>query len=54
MVTPKRDQLQTTIKRNNSQFASCEDLFAERFSKVSFRSYANNTRLDIKNVDLKN
>jgi hypothetical protein len=31
-----------------------DDLFAERFSKVSFRDYQNNTRLDIKNVDFRN
>ncbi len=31
-----------------------EDLFAEKFLKVTFRDYSNNTRMDIKNVDLKN
>ena len=31
-----------------------EDLFAEKFLKVTFRDYTNNTRMDIKNVDLKN
>lgn len=29
------------------------DLFAERFSKMSFRNYSNNTRLDIKGIELK-
>jgi hypothetical protein len=29
------------------------DLFAERFSKMSFRNYQNNTRLDIKGSELK-
>jgi hypothetical protein len=28
-----------------------EELFAEKFIKVSFRDYSNNTRMDIKNVD---
>lgn len=31
-----------------------EDLFAEKFGKVVFRDFQNNTRMDIKNVDLKN
>jgi hypothetical protein len=31
-----------------------EDLFAERFQKVTFRDFAANTRMDIKNVDLRN
>lgn len=30
-----------------------DDLFAEKFVKVSFRDYSNNTRMDIKNVDFK-
>ena len=30
------------------------DLFAEKFIKVTFRDYTNNTRMDIKNVDLRN
>ena len=29
-----------------------EDLFAEKFNKVTFRDFQNNTRLNIKNVDL--
>ena len=29
------------------------DLFAEKFIKVTFRDYTNNTRMDIKNVDLR-
>jgi hypothetical protein len=29
----------------------CEELFAEKFIKVSFRNYTKNTRMDIKNVD---
>lgn len=33
---------------------SSEDLFAEKFLKVTFRDYSNNTRMDIKNVDLRN
>jgi hypothetical protein len=38
---------------NNSQQNMSEDLFAERFVKVTFRDFTNNTRMDIKNVDLK-
>ena len=30
-----------------------EELFAEKFVKVTFRDFSNNTRMDIKNVDLK-
>jgi hypothetical protein len=30
-----------------------DDLFAEKFVKVTFRDFTNNTRMDIKNVDLK-
>ncbi len=30
-----------------------EDLFGEKFFKVTYRTFANNTRMDIKNVDLK-
>lgn len=39
---------------NQSQDNVGEDLFAEKFVKVSFRDFSNNTRMDIKNVDLKN
>jgi hypothetical protein len=37
-----------------SHGGSGEELFAERFLKVTFRDYTNNTRMDIKNVDLRN
>ena len=29
------------------------DLFAEKFNKVTFRDFSNNTRMDIKNAELK-
>jgi hypothetical protein len=29
------------------------EIFAERLHKVNFRDFTNNTRMDIKNVDLK-
>lgn len=32
---------------------STEELFAEKFVKVTFRDFSNNTRMDIKGVDLK-
>jgi hypothetical protein len=38
---------------NNSAQNISEDLFAEKFVKVTFRDFSNNTRMDIKNVDLK-
>lgn len=37
-----------------SHGGASEDLFAEKFLKVTFRDYTNNTRMDIKNVDLRN
>ena len=40
-------------KANNSAQNISEDLFAEKFVKVTFRDFSNNTRMDIKNVDLK-
>ncbi len=30
-----------------------EELFAEKVNKITFRDFANNTRMDIKNVELK-
>jgi hypothetical protein len=37
----------------NSTVNAKEELFAEKFVKVTFRDFSNNTRMDIKNVDLK-
>lgn len=37
-----------------SHGGASEDLFAEKFMKVTFRDYSGNPRMDIKNVDLKN
>lgn len=46
---------QTTMQAMlNNSTANSDDLFAEKFVKVTFRDFSNNTRMDIKNVDLKN
>ncbi len=46
---------QATMQRviNNAAESPQDELFAEKVMKVSFRDYHNNTRMDIKNVDLK-
>lgn len=38
---------------NSSAKDDKEELFAEKFTKVTFRDFSNNTRFDIKNADLK-
>jgi hypothetical protein len=38
---------------DTSHAAPNDELFAEKFVKVTFRDFSNNTRLDIKNVELK-
>jgi len=38
---------------DNSHLSQKDDLFAEKFIKVTFRDFTNNTRMDIKNVELK-
>ena len=38
---------------DNSHISQKDDLFAEKFIKVTFRDFSNNTRMDIKNVELK-
>lgn len=35
---------------DNSHISQKDDLFAEKFIKVTFRDFSNNTRMDIKNV----
>ena len=35
------------------QTLSQTDLFAEKFNKITFRDFSNNTRMDIKNVEMK-
>lgn len=53
----RRDQtLQNVIESTPiaAHGGNSEDLFAEKFLKVTFRDYSNNTRMDIKNVDLRN
>ena len=56
-INMRRDQtLQNVIESTPiaAHGGSSEDLFAEKFLKVTFRDYSNNTRMDIKNVDLRN
>ena len=35
------------------QTLSQTDLFAEKFNKITFRDFSNNTRMDIKNVEMR-
>jgi hypothetical protein len=42
------------INHSADHSSAADDLFAEKFLKVTFRDYTNNTRMDIKNVDFKN
>lgn len=44
--------MQTMQNLQDSDMNSYE-IFAERLNKVTFRDFSNNTRMDIKNVDLK-
>jgi len=47
---------QTTMQKklDDTEDKGNEELFGEKFTKVTFRDFHNNTRFDIKNVDLKN
>jgi hypothetical protein len=45
--------MKNVISHSSDGIGAGEDLFAEKFLKVTFRDYTNNTRMDIKNVDLK-
>jgi hypothetical protein len=56
-ISMRRDQTMSNVINSTPEAAhgGCsEDLFAEKFLKVTFRDYSNNTRMDIKNVNLKN
>lgn len=48
----KMRRMQTMQNLMDSDMQSYE-IFAERLNKVTFRDFSNNTRMDIKNVDLK-
>ncbi len=50
----RREATMSNMINHSSDNGQGEDLFAEKFLKVTFRDYSNNTRMDIKNVDLKN
>lgn len=45
--------MQSLAEANDQIGANRDELFAEKFHKVTFRNFSNNTRMDIKNVDLK-
>lgn len=48
-----RSQKQMGVFNSCDIYTRNEDLFGEKFFKVTYRTFANNTRMDIKNVDLK-
>jgi hypothetical protein len=50
----RREATMSNMINHSADNGAGEDLFAEKFLKVTFRDYSNNTRMDIKNVDLKN
>jgi len=51
-ISMRRQQTMQQMMENSTVNAK-EELFAEKFVKVTFRDFSNNTRMDIKNVDLK-
>lgn len=56
-ISMRREATMSNVINHTSDAShggASEDLFAEKFLKVTFRDYSNNTRMDIKNVDLKN
>jgi len=54
-VSKQAIRRQATMQKviENAAQNTHNELFAEKVMKVSFRDYHNNTRMDIKNVDLK-
>jgi hypothetical protein len=49
----RRNQSTMNVLNSCDTYYRNEDLFGEKFLKVTYRTFENNTRMDIKNVDLK-